>query len=537
MTSAKPLAIVDAVVVGAGFAGLYMIHRLVGMGMSVQGLERGGDVGGVWYWNRYPGARCDVESMQYSYSWDDALQQDWTWSERFASQPEILRYASHAADRFDLRRHIRFDAEVRSADWDDAAGRWLVETADGAGLSARFLIMATGCLSAARMPDLPGMADFRGRILHTGAWPHDPVSFKGRRVAVIGTGSSGMQAIPVIAEDAGHLTVFQRTANFSVPARNAPMDPAHEQRWKRDYPELRRIAREVAPSGTVYDFAQKSALEADEDERRAEFEARWDKGGVNFMHAYNDILRNQIANDHAADFIRGKIRDLVTDPATAEALTPRGHPVGAKRICVDSGYHATFNRENVDLVDLRAAPIATLTATGIRTVDGVDRTFDSIVLATGYDAMTGALLAVRIAGRGGRTLADKWQDGPRAHLGLMMEGFPNLFAITGPGSPSVLVNVMVAIEQHVDWIARCLSDMAAAGRSVIEPTSAAEDAWTEHVAELADGTLFPKADSWYVGANIPGKPRAFMVYVAGIGPYRRHCDRVAANGYAGMTLR
>ena len=361
------------------------------------------------------------------------------------------------------------------------------------------------------------------------------MDFGGERVAVIGTGSSGMQAIPVIAAEADHLTVFQRTPNFSVPARNAPMEPDHEAYWKAEYPRLRKIARETAPSGTVYDFARKSALEATDEERQAEFEARWAKGGVNFMHAYNDILRNQASNDHAAEFIRAKIRAIVRDPARAEALLPKGHPVGAKRICVDSDYHATFNRENVDLVDLRRSPIEALTATGLRTTEAA-YDFDSIVLATGYDAMTGALLSVPITGRDGRTLGEKWAGGPRAHLGLMMEGFPNLFAITGPGSPSVLVNVMVAIEQHVEWVARCIGDLLARDQVEIEPTAEAEDEWVRHVAELADGTLFPKAASWYMGANVPGKPRVFMVYVAGIGPYRRRCDEIAASGYKGFEI-
>ena len=524
----------DAVVVGAGFAGLYMIHKLAGIGLHVLGLERGEDVGGVWYWNRYPGARCDVESMQYSYSFDPDLEQDWRWSERFAAQPEILAYAAHVAERFDLRRHIRFGTALAAARYDEGRALWRLE-AGGQRLEARFLIMATGCLSAAKAPDLPGYEDYRGRLLHTGAWPRDPVSFRGERVAVIGTGSSGLQAIPVIAEEAAHLTVFQRTPNFSVPARNAPMDPAHEAYWKAEYPRLRKVARETAPSGTVYDFAVKSALEATDEERLAEFEVRWAKGGVNFMHAYNDILRNQASNDHAAEFIRAKIREIVREPARAEALLPRGHPVGAKRICVDSGYHATFNRANVDLVDLRRTPIEALTADGLRTI-AADYAFDSIVLATGYDAMTGALLAVPIEGRGGRTLREHWAAGPRAHLGLMMEGFPNLFALTAPGSPSVLVNVMVAIEQHVEWVARCIGDMRAHGLATIEPTVEAEEAWVRHVADLADGTLFPKAASWYMGANVPGKPRVFMVYVAGIGPYRRHCDEIAASGYTGFIL-
>ena len=525
----------DVLVVGAGFAGLYMLHKLRGLGLSVQGVERAAGVGGVWYWNRYPGARCDVESMQYSYSWDEDLQQSWTWSEKFSGHAEIRAYADHVADRFGLRDLIRFNTTITDATHDEATNRWTVTAADGSQWNAQHLVMATGGLSAAKMPEIDGIDRFKGRILHTGNWPHTPVSFAGERVAVIGTGSSGIQAVPVIAEEAGQLTVFQRTANFSVPARNTPMDPAHEARWKANYPRLRQIAKHEAPSGTVYDFARKSALEATPEEREAEFTARWAKGGVNFMHAYTDILRNRDANDIASDFVRRQIRAMVNDPATADLLTPKGHPIGAKRICVDSGYHATFNRDNVTLHDLRTDPIIQLTESGIRTQTGT-QDFDSIVFATGYDALTGALLAIRITGRGGRKLADKWAEGPKSLLGIMIEGFPNLFTITGPLSPSVLVNVIVAIEQHVEWVADCIGWLRDHGKRAIDATLDAETAWGQHVNDLANATLFPQADSWYMGANVPGKPRGFMIYVAGIGPYRRHCDAIAANGYDGFRL-
>ena len=532
-TASKP--IFDVVVVGAGFAGLYMLHRARQLGLAVRAFERGGDVGGVWYWNRYPGARCDVESMQYSYSFSDELQQDWRWTERYASQPEILDYAQHVADRFDLRRDVQFECSVTAARYDDSSGLWNVRTDRGDSLSARFVVMATGCLSATRVPDIPGLDTFGGRTFHTGAWPHEGVDFTGQRVGVIGTGSSGIQAIPVIAGQAERLFVFQRTPNFSIPARNVPMDDEYERWWKAHYPELRRQAREESTSGTVYEKSALKGHEVEPEERRSEYERRWRRGGVNFMHSFNDLLLDKRSNDTAADFVRAQIRATVRDPTVAELLSPKDHPIGAKRICVDTDYHATFNRDNVVLVDLRASPIERLTATGLQT-QGAHYALDSLVFATGYDAMTGALLAIDITGRGGLPLSRKWESGPKTYLGLMTAGFPNLFTITGPGSPSVLSSMIFAIEQHVDWIARCLQDMRDRGVDTIEAEAGAEDAWVAHVNEVADRTLFPLADSWYVGANIPGKARVFMPYAGGVVPYRKKCDEVAANGYEGFRL-
>ena len=524
----------DVVVVGAGFAGLYLLHRLRGLGLSAVALEAAEGVGGTWYWNRYPGARCDVESMQYSYSFDEALQQDWRWSERFAAQPEILRYANHVADRFDLRRDIRFGTRVTGAEFDPARDRWTVRTAAGGVFTGRFCVMATGCLSSARLPDLPGLDSFQGRTYHTGHWPHEGVDFTGLRVGVIGTGSSAIQAIPVIAAQAAQLTIFQRTANFSIPAQNRPMDAAYEQSWKSDYPARRRKARQMR-TGIDYPVNPDSALSVDAAERARIYEARWQLGSTAFMAAFGDLILDRAANDTAADFVRGKIRGIVRDPAVAERLCPRNHPIGTKRICVDTGYFETFNRDTVTLVDVRAAPIETLTPAGLR-AGGRDYAFDAIVFATGFDAMTGALLAMEIIGRDGLTLARKWEAGPVTYLGLMVAGFPNLFLVTGPGSPSVLSNMIVSIEQHVEWITEALAHLRQAGLTRIEAEPEAETDWVRHVAEVAQRTLYPEANSWYMGVNVPGKPQVFMPYIGGVGAYRQICEEVVAQGYRGFAL-
>ncbi len=524
----------DAVIVGAGFAGLYMLHRLRGLGLSARVFEAGDDVGGTWYWNRYPGARCDVESMQYSFSFSEELQQDWRWTERYAAQPEILAYANHVADRFDLRRDIQFGARVTSAAFDEAAKLWRIETGRGDRVSAAFCIMATGCLSAGRVPGLLGMDEFRGPSYHTGQWPHEGVDFAGQRVGVIGTGSSAIQSIPVIAGQAAHVTVFQRTPNFSVPARNGPMTPEYEQEWKTSYAERRQRARGLR-SGVIYDFGEMSALAVSAEEREREYQGRWESGGISLLAAYNDLVLDKEANDTAAEFVRRQIRSAVRDPAVAERLLPTSYPIGTKRICADTGYYETFNRSNVTLADLRASPITAVTPGGIATRDA-EYALDSIVYATGFDAMTGSLLKAGISGRGGVPLAQKWAEGPRSYLGLMTAGFPNLFTITGPGSPSVLSNMIVSIEQHVDWIADCLAHLRAHGIACMEATLEAEQAWVAHGNEVAHRTLYPQANSWYMGANIEGKPRVFMPYIGGVGVYRETCDAVAANGYEGFRL-
>jgi cyclohexanone monooxygenase len=525
----------DVVVVGAGFAGMYMLHRLRGLGMSVRVYEQGGDVGGTWYWNRYPGARCDVESMQYSYSFSDELQQEWDWSERYAPQPEILKYANHVADRFDLRSDIRLDTRVDRADFDERANRWSVTTSDGNTVATRYVVLATGCLSNARMPDIKGLAGFKGRVYHTGHWPHEPVDFTRLRVGVIGTGSSAIQSVPVIAEQASHLTVFQRTANFSIPARNASLTAEERQSWRADYPEIRRKAREETRNGIYTELPDRGALDDGDNERRAKYEQRWARGGLTFMSVYNNLALDKAANDTAADFVRKKIADIVKDPQTAKLLQPNNHPIGSKRICIDSDYFATFNRPNVTLVDIKSNPIEEILPNAVHTGAG-DYEVDALVLATGFDAMTGSVAKIDIRGRNGQTLNQKWAEGPRTYLGLMSAGFPNLFIITGPGSPSVLSNMMVSIEQHVDWIADCIAWMRERGLEAMDAKKEAEDNWVAHVNEVAHTTLYPQANSWYMGANIPGKPQIFMPYIGGVAIYRQTCNDVAAKGYEGFAM-
>ena len=525
---------VDVVVVGAGFAGLYMLHKLREQGLSVQVFETGDGVGGTWYWNRYPGARCDVESMEYSYGFDEELQQEWEWTEKYAPQPEILSYANHVADRFDLRKDIQFTTKVTAATFDDASSTWRVQTDQGDDVTARFVIMATGCLSAANTPAIPGAESFEGPTYHTGTWPHEGVDFTGQRVGIIGTGSSAIQSIPIIAEQVAELTVFQRTATYTVPAWNAPLDPIEVKEIKADYAQFRAENR-LMPSGfgARMERTEKSALEVSDEERRAEFERRWERGGLPFMGAYTDLILDKRANDTAADFVREKLHEVVKDPEVARKLTP-DQVVGCKRLCVDTGYWETFNRDHVHLVDLRETPIEAITPSGIRTTAG-EHELDAIIYATGFDAMTGALLRIDIRGREGRALQDAWAEGPRTYLGLNVEGFPNLFTITGPGSPSVLTNMMVSIQQHVEWIADCIGYLDEQGHATIEASLDAQDAWVDFVNSVANFTLFPTCNSWYLGANVPGKTRVFMP-LPGFPTYAEQCDKVAEDGYSGFVL-
>jgi cation diffusion facilitator CzcD-associated flavoprotein CzcO len=525
---------VDVAIVGAGFAGLYMLHKVRQLGLTGQVVEAGGDVGGTWYWNRYPGARCDVESMEYSYGFDEDLQQEWEWTERYAPQPEILRYASHVADRFDLRRDIRFDTKVTAAHYDDASHAWRVDTDHGESITAQFVVMATGCLSSTNVPVIDGADSFAGPTFHTGRWPHEGVDFTGQRVGVIGTGSSAVQSIPIIAEQAAHLTVFQRTATYAVPAWNRPLDPIEQKEIKADYAGLRAANRKMSAAfGARQVRNDVSALAVTEEERRAEYERRWAVGGLGFMGTYNDLLLDPSANDTARRFVLGKLLEVVDDPEVAAKLAP-DQVVGCKRLCVDTGYWATFNRPNVTLVDLRESPIEAITPDGIRTTDGVHQ-LDAIVYATGFDAMTGALARIDIRGRDGLALADAWAAGPRTYLGLAVAGFPNLFAITAPGSPSVLTNMMESIQQHVEWIAACVDHLRATGHTVIEATPEAQDLWVDYVNSVAGFTLFPTCNSWYLGANVPGKTRVFMP-LPGFPSYVDQCDDIVADGYRGFVL-
>ncbi len=522
----------DAVVVGAGFAGLYMLHKLRSAGLKVCVFESGKGVGGTWYWNRYPGARCDVPSMEYSYQFDPDLQQEWEWTERYASQGEILKYLEHVADRFDLRRGIRFETTVKTARFDEAAGSWVVETEGGDRVSAQFLIMATGCLSARYTPDFEGMEAFEGMVCHTGKWPEAGVDTAGKRVGVIGTGSSGIQVTPMLARDAEHLFVLQRSPAYSVPSQNRPLGSEEQNEIKARYGEFRAEAKRNR-AGIMYVLGENSALDADGQELQREYEKTWDVGGLGFTAAFRDIFDSVEANKTAADFVRDKIAYIVRDPAVAEALTPHTL-IGCKRLCVDANYFDTFNRSNVTLVDLRKGPIERFTKTGI-VVAGTEIPLDVIVLATGFDAITGALLRIDIRGRGGIELKQKWAEGPGTYLGHSIAGFPNMFAITGPCSPSVLSNLVPSIEQDVDWIGDCIGYMRERGRQVVEATPEAEAGWVAHVNDVAQRTIYPLEDSWYVGANIPGKPRVFLPYI-GFPDYVERCTEVADRGYTGYVL-
>ncbi|WP_416897956.1 MAG: flavin-containing monooxygenase [Minwuia sp.] len=523
----------DLLVVGAGFAGMYMLIKGRELGLKTRVFERGDGVGGTWYWNRYPGARCDVESMQYSMQFDPELEQEWEWTERYAPQPEILKYANHIADRYDLRPDIRFECPVNAAHFDEAAGLWRVSVGDGEDLTARFVVMATGCLSQPNKPSVKGMADYKGPIYHTGEWPKDGVDFTGMTVGVIGTGSSAIQSIPIIAEQAKHLTVFQRTPNYAIPAHNAPIDQEMVKRVKANYRQVREDARKM-PAGIMLDFRDVSAHDASDEERRRIFQKRWDYGGITFLGGFNDLLLDKSANDYAAEFVREKIHEIVEDAETAELLSP-DNVIGCKRLCVDTGYYATYNRPNVDLVDISGSPVECLTETGVR-VGGKDHAFDAIVFATGFDAMTGAILNIDIQGRGGEKLKDKWDGGPRNYLGLSMHGFPNMFTVTGPGSPSVLTNMLPSIEQHVEWIAGLIAYMDRNGLKLAEADLDAENAWVKHVNDVAGLSLRSTCSSWYVGANVPGKPRVFMPYIGGFPAYIERCAEVVEKGYEGFSL-
>jgi cation diffusion facilitator CzcD-associated flavoprotein CzcO/acetyl esterase/lipase len=524
---------VDVVVVGAGFAGLYMLHRLRGLGFSTVVLEAADGVGGTWYWNRYPGARCDIMSVDYSYSFDPELEREWQWSEKYATQPEILAYANHVTDKYDLRRDIRFATRVRRATWDAGARRWHVVTGAGDEISCRFYVMATGCLSLPKSIDIEGADRFGGEVYYTHHWPHEGVDFTGKRVAVIGSGSSGIQSIPIIARQAAQMTVFQRTPNFSRPALNGPAPQQKLDAFKADRNAYRQAAR-LSQIGVPAPVTMVGALQVSEQQRHAVYEAAWNSGEL-LPTTFADMPTSAAANETFCEFLREKIRSIVKDPSTAETLCPTGYYYGTKRPCIDSGYFETFNLPHVRLVDLRKTPITTITETGIRT-SSESLEFDAIVFATGFDAMTGAIVAVDINGRDGLSLKQKWTEGPRTYLGLTTVGFPNCFLITGPGSPSVLSNMMVSIEQHVDWIAETVDHMRRAGLETIEPTATAEAGWVQHVNDCADVTLFPQANSWYMGANVPGKPRVFLPYIGGVDRYRKACDEVVEQDYLGFRF-
>jgi len=526
---------VDAVIVGAGFAGMYALHRLLKENFRPIVFEIGDNVGGTWYWNRYPGARCDVQSMEYSYTFDDALQQDWNWSEKYAPQPEILCYANHVADRFKLRPHINFSTRVLSAHYQQDDQEWLVKTDKNKVYRAKFCIMGTGCLSSTNLPKFKDMDQFRGESFHTGNWPHGPVDFNSKRIGIIGTGSSAIQSIPLIAESCEHLTVFQRTANFSIPAHNRPLDKQYAASIKESYPTFRAENRQMfAAFGSHQSRWDDSIFDVDDHTRQVRFEKKWQEGGLGFTSAFGDTGASKQANDIAADFVRNKIRTIVKDSEVAELLCP-DQVLGCKRVCVDSHYFETYNRANVQLVNVKEHPIEAITAEGL-IHKGQHYQFDMIIYATGFDAMTGSLLKIDITGKNVLSLQDKWLAGPRTYLGLCTHGFPNFFTVSGPGSPSVLSNMIITIEQHVNWIIDCMTHLRDNNLSTIEALEEAENDWVTQTNEIANGTLFPTCNSWYLGANVPGKPRIFMPFAGGFPAYAKICSEVAEQHYRGFEL-
>ena len=526
----------DAVIVGAGFSGLYMLHSLRNeLGLSARIYEAGSGVGGTWYWNRYPGARSDSDSYIYSYSFDKDLRQEWEWSERYPNQEEIRAYLEHVTDRYDLRQDIQFSTRVVEASFDEERKVWKVRTDKGDVVTSRFFIAAAGALSVANLPEIPGRDTFAGETYHTGHWPHEGVDFTGKKVGIIGTGATAIQAIPLIAEQAEHLTVFQRTANYAIPSRNGPLDPEVDKARKEDFEGVKERTRNAFAGFELW-FIEQGALEATPEEREREFQKRWDEGGFGLWLAnYNDIFFTKESNDTVSEWLRKQIAERVDDPVTAEKLTPRDHAFGTKRVPLEDSYYEAFNRDNVELVDVRLAPIREITPTGLRTQEA-EYEFDALIFATGFDAMTGPLNRMDIRGRGGELMREKWSEGPKTYLGLTSAGFPNLFFITGPGSPSVLSNMPVSIEQHVEFVSKIIGDMQERGAEIIEPTQQAEQEWSNHVQEVAHSTLFPETATWYMGANIPGKPRVFLPYLGGVGPYRQKCDEIAANDYEGFAF-
>jgi cyclohexanone monooxygenase len=526
----------DVLVVGAGFAGLYSLHRLRSLGFKVRVYEAGQDIGGTWFWNRYPGARCDIESVQYSYSFSDEIQQEWDWTEYYASQPEILRYINFVADKLNLRRDIQLNTRITAAIFDEGTNRWELTAQNGERFVSRFVVMATGCLSVPLEPNFPELHTFSGRICRTSDWPHEGVELTGKRVGLIGTGSSGIQAAPLLAEQARHLTVFQRTPHYSIPAHNHRLEADYVRGWKDNYKDRRRAAR-LTRNSTLNDAGTRPGLEFTREEREQEFARRWSvTGGIGYIYAFPDVTTSDAINQEASDYVRGRIASIVRDPATAATLTPRGYGIGGKRICVHTGYYEMFNRNNVTLVDVRENPIVRITPRGVRT-SASEYDLDVLVLAIGFDAMTGALTRIDIRGRAGETLRDHWTDGPKTYLGLSIAGFPNFFVITGPGSPSVFANMVTSIEQHVDWIADCLVSMTRDGHQAVEPTTSAEAAWFAHVNEVGGRTILAKAgNSWYVGANVAGKPRVVMPYMGGAATYMEKIEAVARESYSGFVF-
>ena len=531
----NPKADFDVIVVGAGFAGLYGLYQFRDQGLSVQGFEAASGVGGVWYHNRYPGARCDVDSIDYSFSFSPELQREWAWTERYAAQPEILAYLDHVADRFDLRRLIRFSTRVTSAHRNDATGLWTVGDDQGGRTTCRFLVLAIGCLSTPRKPPFEGLDDFQGEWFMTAQWPHEPVDLAGKRVGLIGTGSSGVQSAPEIAKVAEHLYVFQRTPVFTIPARNHPTDPERAAAIKARYEDYRREQYKTR-IGAYLPTTGKPSTEFTPEERQRLYAERWTIGGGGLTATFTNMLTSQQTNDECAEFVRERIREIVEDPKTAELLCPYDHPIGARRICIDTDYYDTYNRPNVTLVDVRSDPIERITRTGLQTRSGAHYPLDVIVFAIGFDAVTGAAAQIDIRNGRGEALRDKWAHGPKTYLGLMTADFPNLFMVTGPGSPSVLVNMVPAVEHDIRWISELIRHMDEKGLRAIEASEAAEGEWVEHVAEVGARTLLPKAKSWYMGDNVAGKTRMLLAYCGGFNNYTDRVEQIVAAGYEGFAF-
>ncbi|HEX5390007.1 MAG TPA: NAD(P)/FAD-dependent oxidoreductase [Burkholderiaceae bacterium] len=522
---------IDVAIVGAGFGGMYAVYKFREMGLKIQGFEAGGDVGGVWYWNRYPGARVDLPSIDYSFSFSPEVEQEWTWSEQFAAQPELLRYINFVADRLDLRKHIQFNTRVTSAVWDEARQLWVVTTQRGEVFEATYCIMATGPLSVPRDPDIPGLDRFKGRLLRAARWPHEPVSYTGQRVGVIGTGSTGIQIVQEVGPQAGELFVFQRTPSFTMPMRNETLTPEYVAEVKRNYNGIREAARNSAVGGTRPQ-STRAFFSVTPNQRRVLLEDAWKQGGLSMLGTFSDLMQNEEANEQVAEFVRGKIGEIVKNPVTAEALKPRGYPIFARRPCLDSSYYETYNLPQVHLIDLlNDDDIVEITEKGVRLRKGGEIELDMLILATGYDGLTGALLNFDVVGRDGRTVKDKWKDGARSHLGLMMEGFPNLFMTTGPNGPAALANIIRISEHDVDWIAAALTHMEARGLATIEPTASAEEAWMQIVYQLSQRTLLTKAKTWYVGANVKDKPQGLTLFTGGFAKYREYCAAAAQGAY------
>ena len=524
----------DVIIVGAGFSGLYMLYKMRKMNLKALVIERASDAGGTWFWNRYPGARCDIESIEYSYSFSDELQQEWNWSNRYSDQSEILDYINYVVKKFNLKENIVFNTSVKSATFDENLKNWIVET-DSKSYSSKFCVMATGTLSSIKQPNFDGLENFKGDWYVTGEWPHEKLDFTSKKVAIIGTGSSAVQSIPVIAEEAKNLTVFQRSPNYTIPANNRPLTEKELSNAKSSYDQIREKAKYTRAGIGYNQFEERKLLDLSSEEIKKELNNRWKIGGQEiFTAGFTDVGVNVEANKIVADFVKSKIKEIVKDPNVAELLSPED-AIGCKRLCADTNYFETYNRENVELIDLNSNPINSITENGILTKNKEFK-FDTIIFATGFDAMTGALQAIDITGKNGKKLKQVWKDGPKSFLGLLINGFPNLFTVTGPGSPSVLTNMMVAIEQHVEWISDCINFLSKSNLNEVEADELFQIEWMDHIEEVAKNTLRYTCNSWYVGANVPGKKRVFMPYAGGFGKYREKCDEIAENNYSILRI-